>query len=331
MPLTNPIDRSISPSSSAKTSPIASSMYTAPWMSRLTRLPRGQEVRVERLEQDRDQEEPADDGQHAALAGRTRAHRRHAGTRAAIRPRSTPASRARRRGRRPRSARPRARAVLVRRPWSRSALHRRLLRRAGDAVDRPVVIRSTTICGSISAAGRTATMCPRRSTAMRSATSNTSFMLCETISTASPRSARRRTSVEHHRRLRHAERGGRLVHDHELRVPQHRLGDRDRLALAARERRDELADRAHGGHGEARQRLARPPSPSRPRRGRCRCMRLAAEEHVLDDVEVVARARGPGARSRCRARPRRAACGCAPACPPRGSRRSRGCGSRRCT
>ena len=39
MPLTKPIDRSISPSSRANTSPIASSMKTAPWISRLTRLP----------------------------------------------------------------------------------------------------------------------------------------------------------------------------------------------------------------------------------------------------------------------------------------------------
>ena len=39
MPLTKPIDRSISPSSSANTSPIANNMYTAPWINRLTRFP----------------------------------------------------------------------------------------------------------------------------------------------------------------------------------------------------------------------------------------------------------------------------------------------------
>ena len=39
--------------------------------------------------------------------------------------------------------------------------------------------------------------------------------------------------VEHHRGLRDAERRGRLVHDHELRVPHHGAGDRDRLPLAA--------------------------------------------------------------------------------------------------
>ena len=39
MPATKPIERSISPSSRANTSPIASSMKTAPCTSRLTRLP----------------------------------------------------------------------------------------------------------------------------------------------------------------------------------------------------------------------------------------------------------------------------------------------------
>ena len=43
--------------------------------------------------------------------------------------------------------------------------------------------------------GRSATTRPRYSTAIRSATSNTSFMLCETSITASPRSASRRTSA----------------------------------------------------------------------------------------------------------------------------------------
>src|SRR4029078_1407179 len=46
--------------------------------------------------------------------------------------------------------------------------------------DSPVVIRSTAIWRSISAAGRSATTRPRNSTAIRSATSHTSFMLGET-------------------------------------------------------------------------------------------------------------------------------------------------------
>ena len=58
------------------------------------------------------------------------------------------------------------------------------------------------------------------------------------------------------RRLRDAEGRRRLVHDHELGVPQHGLGDRDRLALPARQRRDRLANRADGGDREAAQRLA---------------------------------------------------------------------------
>ena len=113
----------------------------------------------------------------------------------------------------------------------------------------PVVMRSTTIWRSSSAAGRTATMRPRWRTAMRSATSKTSFMLWEMMSTACPRSASRRTSSSTIARLRDAERGRRLVHDHELGVPQHRLGDRDRLALAAGERGDRLADRPHRRDG----------------------------------------------------------------------------------
>ena len=38
-PATNPTERSISPSSRTKTSPIASRLKTAAWTSRLTRLP----------------------------------------------------------------------------------------------------------------------------------------------------------------------------------------------------------------------------------------------------------------------------------------------------
>src|SRR5438105_4360776 len=54
--------------------------------------------------------------------------------------------------------------------------------------------------------------------------------------------------IEHLAGLGHAQGGRRLVHDDQLRVPQHRLGDGDRLSLAARERRHRLADGAHGGH-----------------------------------------------------------------------------------
>ena len=62
---------------------------------------------------------------------------------------------------------------------------------------------------------------------------------------------------EHLLGLRNAERGGRLVEDHELRVPHDGACDRDRLALTARERRDRLADRLDRRHAQARERLAR--------------------------------------------------------------------------
>ena len=50
--------------------------------------------------------------------------------------------------------------------------------------------------------------------------------------------------VEHLLGLGHAERRGRLVEDHEAGVPEHRTGDRHRLALPARERGDELPVRS---------------------------------------------------------------------------------------
>ena len=92
---------------------------------------------------------------------------------------------------------------------------------------------------------------------------------------------------EHLLRLRDAEGRGRLVEDDEPRVPHHRARDRDRLPLAARERRDRLPDRANRRDAEARERLAR----LRLHRGLPQDLepvRLAAEVHVLDDVEVVA-------------------------------------------
>src|SRR5215472_5327486 len=51
--------------------------------------------------------------------------------------------------------------------------------------------------------------------------------------------------------LDHAERGRRLVHHHQPRVPHHGLGHGDRLPLAAGERRHRLADRPHRRHPEA--------------------------------------------------------------------------------
>ena len=60
---------------------------------------------------------------------------------------------------------------------------------------------------------------------------------------------------EHLLGLRDAERGGRLVEDDELGVPEHRSGDRDGLALAAGEAGDLLPDRLHGADRETGQGL----------------------------------------------------------------------------
>ena len=124
---------------------------------------------------------------------------------------------------------------------------------------------------------------------IRSATSKMSCRLCEISTTARPCSARRADEIEHLPRLGDAERGRRLVEDHDAGVPEHRARDRDRLALAARERRDELAGRADRRDRERLQRLAPcwPPSTGSLRRWK-HVVHLAPEVHVLDDVEVVA-------------------------------------------
>ena len=94
--------------------------------------------------------------------------------------------------------------------------------------------------------------------------------------------------LEHLLRLGDAERRSRLVEDHEAGVPHHRAGDGDRLPLAAGERRDRLADRADRGHREGLHRLGRLGLHHRLLEPLEDVVRLAAEVHVLDDVEVVA-------------------------------------------
>ena len=92
--------------------------------------------------------------------------------------------------------------------------------------------------------------------------------------------------VEHLPRLRDAQSRRRLVQDHDPGVPHDRLGDGDRLALAAREARHGLTDRAERRDREAVQGLPR------------RLLHpglieddavdpLAPEKHVRHDVEVV--------------------------------------------
>src|SRR5690242_1466012 len=92
--------------------------------------------------------------------------------------------------------------------------------------------------------------------------------------------------VQHLLGLHDAEGGGRLVHDHELGVPHHGFGHRDRLPLAARQRGDRLPDRSDGCHAQSSQRLGR---------GALHAVLVeeavarlfATEKHVLHDVEVV--------------------------------------------
>ena len=97
-----------------------------------------------------------------------------------------------------------------------------------------------------------ATRRPRRSTMMRSATANTSTRLWLITTTPRPLVAEAPDEGEHLAGLRHAERRGRLVEDHQLRLAHRRLGHRDRLALAARERRHRRAH-ARDRHRQALQ------------------------------------------------------------------------------
>ena len=93
--------------------------------------------------------------------------------------------------------------------------------------------------------------------------------------------------VEHLAGLGDAECGGRLVEHDELRIPQHRLGHRDRLALAAGHRRDRQADVLQRRDREVIEHLARPGLHLRLVEAEETRVQLPAEVHVLDDVEVV--------------------------------------------
>src|SRR5712692_2063416 len=93
--------------------------------------------------------------------------------------------------------------------------------------------------------------------------------------------------VEHLPRLIYSQSGGGLVHDHELGVPHHRLRDGDRLALPSGQGRYGLADGPDGRDAQAGESLGCPALHlvlvERPA-----AEELPAQEHVLDDVEVVA-------------------------------------------
>src|ERR1700722_3398755 len=96
-----------------------------------------------------------------------------------------------------------------------------------------------------------------------------------------------RDQVEHHPGLGATERRGRLVEDDQLGVLHDRPGHRDGLPLAARQRTDRLPDGADRHHLQVLQRLLR-------RQLHADLIelpvldQLPAEEHVRDDVEVVA-------------------------------------------
>ena len=130
--------------------------------------------------------------------------------------------------------------------------------------------------------------------------------------------------LEHLLGLRDAERRRRLVEDHEARVPHHRAGDRDGLPLAAGERRHGLPDRADRRHREALHRLGRLRLHDRLLQAVEPVPRLAAEIHVLDDVEVVAEREILVDDLDPELGWRPSACGCAPSRRRRRSRRSSG-------
>src|SRR5579862_8007771 len=86
--------------------------------------------------------------------------------------------------------------------------------------------------------------------------------------------------------LHDAEGGGGLVKQHQLGVPHHRLGHRHRLPLTSGERGHRLADRAHRGHPQRAQGLGGL-QLHRVLVEQAAAQLFPAEEHVLDDVQVV--------------------------------------------
>ena len=129
---------------------------------------------------------------------------------------------------------------------------------------------------------------------MRSATSKTTSMLCVITTMPSPWSRSLPDELEHLRGLAHAERGRRLVEDHELGVPERRARDRDGLSLAAGQRAHAAAQAVDRRDLEVAHAVARVflhlmlgEDPHRVRQ-RPRLGELAAEIEVRDDVEVVA-------------------------------------------
>ena len=109
------------------------------------------------------------------------------------------------------------------------------------------VMMPTTSCIECSFGSTTATRLPSRWMWIRSAISNTCGMLWLIRITGRPVVAHALDQLEHLAGLLDAERGGRLVHDHELARPRGGARHRDALALAARERLHRLA---HGADAD---------------------------------------------------------------------------------
>ena len=138
----SPIDRSISPSSRTNTSPIASSMNTAPCIEQVHEVAGGEEVRVQDWKMIEIRNRPSDDRQHAAVAGADARTDARKYSPSVVRPRA----------RRPRPARRRAADVgcsstdvVGRRPGVRrrrpsSALRRRPVPSGVGRSDVPVVM-----------------------------------------------------------------------------------------------------------------------------------------------------------------------------------------------
>ena len=137
--------------------------------------------------------------------------------------------------------------------WSRRRAARQPARRRAPAAPRPGVGSALMRSPPRERAGRRssrrrcppsrrpaalsrATRRPSRRTSMRSATSKTSGMLWLIRTTTRPLVAHPPDQLEHVARLHDAERGRRLVHEHDLARPGHRAADRDALALAAGQR-----------------------------------------------------------------------------------------------
>ena len=156
----------------------------------------------------------------------------------------------------------------------------------GTCSSWPAVIAWTTSCCVTSLRSKISTRWPRRRTVIRSRDLEDVVEVVRQISDAEPSVGEPADEVEHLSRLRHAERGRRLVEDHDLRVPHDRLRDGHRLPLAAREARDRLANRAESRDGETVERL--PGGLLHPGLVENDAVQpLASEEHVRDDVEVV--------------------------------------------